>query len=257
MKLIDLSISIEDELPVDPELQIGHIQYAAHDSELALSSMLGFFPGLTQEELKDGQAWAIESVSMTTHTGTHMDAPYHYHPTMNNGERAWTIDEMPLEWGMGDGVVFDFRDKSDGYVCTVQDMEEYLAKIHYQLKPGNIVLVNTGAMTKWGSAEYMMKGCGIGREATLWLAAQGIHVVGTDAWSWDAPLAYEAKKYAETHDSSLIWEGHKAGAECIYFQMEKVANLDKLPPFGFKVMAFPIKVDKASAGWVRPVAILD
>lgn len=193
---------------------------------------------------------------MTTHTGTHMDAPYHFHPTMNHGERAWTIDEMPLEWGMGDGVVIDFSDKEDGYVCTSQDLKEYLAKINYTLKPGDIVLLYTGAVKYWGTLDYMLKGCGIGREGTLWLVNQGVHLVGTDAWSWDAPLYYEAKEFAKTHDSSIIWEGHKAGAECIYFQMEKVNNLDKLPSYGFRVIAMPIKVKGASAGWVRPVAIL-
>jgi kynurenine formamidase len=38
--------------------------------------------------------------------------------------------------------------------------------------------------------------------------------------------------------------------------MEKLANLDKLPPYGFKVACFPVKIEAASAGWTRAVAIL-
>ncbi|MFW9877847.1 MAG: hypothetical protein ACFFG0_32595 [Candidatus Thorarchaeota archaeon] len=39
--------------------------------------------------------------------------------------------------------------------------------------------------------------------------------------------------------------------------MQKLANLDKLPPYGFKISCFPIKISKTSAAWVRPVAIID
>jgi len=55
----------------------------------------------------------------------------------------------------------------------------------------------------------------------------------------------------------VIWEGHKAGIEIGYFQMEKLINLDKLPSHGFTVACFPIKIAGASAAWVRPVAFLE
>lgn len=83
-----------------------------------------------------------------------------------------------------------------------------------------------------------------------------IHVGGTDAWSWDAPLPLIGAQYEKDHDKEKIWEGHKAGADCIFCHMEKLNNLDSLPPFGFTVSAFPIRIDKGTAGWVRPVAIL-
>ena len=255
MKIIDLSVSIVDNLPVDPPNQIAHINYIDHCS--SIPDMLGLFPGVSAEVLPEGYGWAVEDVVLNTHSGTHMDAPWHYHPTMNNGERAWTIDEVPLEWCIGDGVVLDLSDLPDGYVCTPADLQKALDKINYTLKPGDIVLVHTSAPTRWGSAAYLGAGCGIGREATLWLCKQGIHLMGTDAWSWDAPLGLIAKKYRENPDPSLIWEGHKAGAECAYCHMEKLANLDTLPSFGFTFVAFPVKVDKASGGWIRAVALLN
>ena len=255
MKIIDLSVPLEDGLPVDPPQQIAHIKYIDHEE--GVSSMLSMFPGTTKKDLLDEYGWAVEEVKMGTHTGTHMDAPWHFHPTMNKGERAWSIDEVPLEWCMGNGVMVDFSDKPDGYVCTSEDFIAYFDSVNYQLSPGDIVLIHTSAMEFWGSSEYMLKGCGIGREATLWLCEQGIHITGTDAWSWDAPLFFEAKQFELTHDASVIWEGHKAGAETIYCHMEKMNNLDKLPAFGFRVIALPINVKKASAGWVRPIAIID
>lgn len=256
MRLIDLSVSIADNLPVDPDLQIAHINYVKHGSELSIGSTLSCIPGIKREDLKEGYGWAVDLLTLGSHTGTHMDAPYHYHPTMNNGEEAWTIDQVPLDWCIGNGVVFDFSEKPDGYVCTPDDLSDYLERIGYELSAGDIVLIHTNAMSCWGSAEYMTKGCGIGRDATLWLAEKGIHVAGTDAWSWDAPLPLIAEKFKEDHDKSKIWEGHKAGAECVFCHMEKLNNLGQLPPFGFTVIAFPVKIEHGTAGWVRPVALI-
>ena len=67
-------------------------------------------------------------------------------------------------------------------------------------------------------------------------------------WSWDAPFSYTAKRYKETGDASIIWEGHKAGREIGYCHMEKLSNLDALPDHGFKVACFPVKIEHASAG---------
>ena len=94
------------------------------------------------------------------------------------------------------------------------------------------------------------------REATNYLTERGVHIVGTDGWSWDRPLSFEARDFRETGDASLVWEGHFAGIDHGYFQMEKLAHLDQLPAYGFKVICFPIKISGASAAWVRPVALL-
>ena len=257
MKIVDLSVPIVDQLPVDPGPQIAKIQYMKHYDPASLESILAMFPGATAQDLPDGAAWAVELLTLGTHTGTHMDAPWHYHPTMTHGEPSWTIDQVPLEWCISDGVMVDFTDKPDGYTCTSKDFKEYFEKVGYTLKPGDIVLVHTTAPEVWGTPAFLAKGCGVGREGTLWLAEQGVHIVGTDAWSWDPPLSYEAKEFRETGNREVIWEGHKAGKDCIYFQMEKLGHLDSLPPFGFKVIALPINIEKASAGWVRPVAIFE
>lgn len=256
MKVIDLSVSIVDGLPVDKPVQIPKIKYRRHTDEESVTTFLATYPGLKQEQMLDGHGWAIEQIQLSSHTGTHMDAPYHYHPTMNHGEPAWTVDQVPLEWCMGPGVMVDFRDKPDGYTCTVEDFQEYFKKINYTLQPGDILCLCTGAMEKWGGPAYLDAGCGVGREATLWLIEQGVHTVGTDAWSWDIPQSYAARKFQETGDPSVCWEGHKAGAERAYLQYEKLTNLEQLPPYGFQFIGLPIKIDQASAGWVRAVAII-
>lgn len=254
MKMIDLATPIEDGLEVDLPQQRARIEYKDHQT--SLPEMLACFPGVIADQLTGKCGWAVEQISLSTHTGPHLDAPWHYDPVMNGGEKAWTIDQIPLEWCIGDGVMVDFSHKPDGYVCTSEDFKAYFQKVGYTLKAGDIVLIHTSAPEAWGRMEYMKRGCGIGREATLWLCGQGVHITGTDAWSWDAPLPLEAEEFAKDGDPSIIWQGHKAGREAIYCHMEKLCNLDQLPPFGFRVIALPIKITGASAGWVRPVALL-
>ena len=70
-------------------------------------------------------------------------------------------------------------------------------------------------------------------------------------------FVYTAKKFAETKDASLIWEGHKAGRHIGYCHIEKLHNLELLPSTGFTVSCFPVKIERASAGWTRAVAIID
>jgi kynurenine formamidase len=219
--------------------------------------MLPHFPGLRAEDLPDSSGWAIEKVAMTTHNGTHLDAPWHFHPTMNDGERSWTIDEVPLEWCYGNGVKLDFRHLPDGYVATAEDVERELDRIGHSLRPLDIVIVNTRAGLRYGQADYVRSGCGMGRAATLFLLDQGVRVTGTDGWSWDAPFTYTARRYAESRDASIIWEGHKAGKTIGYCHLEKLHNLETLPSTGFQVICFPVKVERGSAGWTRAVAVLE
>lgn len=70
----------------------------------------------------------------------------------------------------------------------------------------------------------------MGRERTLFLLRQGVRVTGTDDWSWDTPFSFTRKRFAETGFASLIWDGHKAGREIGYCHMEKLSNLEALPP---------------------------
>lgn len=256
VRFIDLSISIEQNLPSDPEMMIPKIDYINHHT--GAKQMKEFFPGLSEKQLPEQMGWAIEKITLTTHSGTHLDAPYHYHPTMDGGRPALTIDQVPLDWCFSDGVVLDFSTKQDGERINARDVETELERIGYELKPLDIVLIRTGADTFWGKSEYLIKGAGMTRESTLFLTDHGIKVVGIDAWSWDRPLPFLAKEFAETGDASIIWEAHFAGIEKGYCHMEKLANLGALPrAYGFKVACFPVNIKSASAGWVRPVAIVE
>ena len=97
----------------------------------------------------------------------------------------------------------------------------------------------------------------MGYEATIHLLEKGVRLTGTDAWSWDAPFVFTAERYKMEKDSSIIWEGHKAGLDIGYCHIEKLHNLEILPSTGFKISCFPVKIKNASAGWTRAVAIVD
>ena len=254
-RFVDLSISIEPGLPSDPPMMAPSMESIDH--ELGAEQMKSFFPGMSKGDLPKGLGWAVENMTLTTHSGTHMDAPYHYHPTMDQGKPSMTIDEIPLEWCLGDGVLLDFREKEDGERITVKDIQKSLDNIEYELKPLDIVLIYTGADQFWGTEKYLTSGAGMDRESTLFLTEKGIRVCGIDAWSWDRPLPHIAKEFKETGDPKVIWEAHFAGIEIGYCHMEKMANFNAIGrPFNFTVCCFPIKVKGAGAGWVRPVAIV-
>jgi kynurenine formamidase len=194
---------------------------------------------------------------LTTHNGTHLDAPYHFASTQDGGKPAKTIDEIPLGWCLRPGVKLDFRHLPDGHVASAAEVEAELKRIDHNLQPFDIVVVNTRAGSRYGQPDYVSAGCGMGREATLWLTERGVKITGTDAWSWDAPFLHTAKRWSETKDPSIIWEGHRASRERGYCHIEKLANLDQLPAKGFTVSCFPFKIRAASAGWTRAVAIVD
>ncbi len=246
-RIIDLSIPISNSAYSDPPWMPAQVTYLSHQETVA--QMCASFPGLKESDLPDGEGWAVEQLTLYTHNGTHLDAPYHYASTMDGGKRAITIDEVPLEWCFAPGVKLDFRHLPDGYVATASDVEQELKRIGYTLQSLDIVLVNTRAGELFGTQEYLSAGCGMGREATLFLLERGVRVTGTDAWSWDAPFVHTAKRYAEHGDPSIIWEGHRVGRDIGYCHLEKLHCLDMLPSHGFELSCFPVNIQGASAGW--------
>jgi kynurenine formamidase len=255
-RFVDLSIYLENDVISDPPFMRPEITYQTHAE--TVKEAQSFFPGVDAEDFPGGEGFAAaEWVKLTTHNGTHLDAPWHFHPTMNHGERAITIDEVPLDWCFRPGVKLDFRHFEDGHVVTAAEVEAELARVGVEVQPLDIVLVNTAAGKALGDPNFVNVGCGMGYEATMYLLEKGVRVTGTDAWSWDAPFSYTAKKVKETGDKSLIWEGHKAGRDIGYCHLEKLHNLEVLPPSGFTLSCFPHKIRGASAGWTRAVAIFD
>jgi kynurenine formamidase len=258
-RIIDISSTLKAGIASDPPQMLPRIEYRNHHDT---APMMAAQMGVPVEALPEGEYAAVEQVTISTHNGTHLDAPYHFFSRMDErlvpgGRPSIRIDEVPLDWCFQPGVKLDFRHLPDGYVATSDDVRRELDRIGHALQPLEIVVVNTRAGSRYGQDDFIHSGCGVGKEATLWLLEQGVRVTGTDGWSWDAPFSHTARKVRETGDASLIWEGHRAGREIGYCHMEKLSNLEALPPHGFTVACFPVKIERASAGWTRAVAIIE
>jgi kynurenine formamidase len=250
MPLVDLSAPIEQSPPETPEPLRTDIEFEDHARGAALiETLFGVPPRL----LRDREGWTTETFTrFGTHNSTHVDAPWHYNSTIR-GERAQPIDELPLDWFLGDGVVLDMTAKADGEEVDVPDVEAELGRIGHELKERDIVLVRTGRDAHIREPGYMALGPGVTPAATRWLWERGVRVMGIDAWGWDAPLYMQARQAIERDEPGVFWAAHQV--DLPYCQIKRLVNLDRLPPTGFRVACFPLRIVGASAAPARVVAI--
>lgn len=250
-RFVDLSAPIVPSPAELPDILRTDVEFSDHaEGAKTIETMLGVGPEL----LRDGEGWAVETFTrFGTHNSTHVDAPYHYNSTIG-GEPAKTIDQLPLEWFFGPGVVLDMSHKADGEAMTVSDAEGAMDSASHTLDAGDIVLVRTDRDLFLDSLDYMARGPGVTVEATRWLHAQGVRVMGIDAWGWDAPLHMQAAAAKESGEAGIFWAAHQAGLE--YCQIERLANLRELPLSGFTVSVFPLRLVGGSAAPARAVAII-
>ncbi len=251
MRIVDLSALIATSPEGTPPFERTDIAYLPHTGGAAQAQAILKVPPTV---FRHSEGWATEEFTkLGTHNSTHVDAPWHYNSEIG-GQRAQTIDELPLEWFYGDGVILDMRHKADGEAMTIADAQAELKHNGYRLKPLDIVLVRTGRDEFYGRPDYIFRGCGVTAEATRWLYEQGVRVMGIDAWGWDAPLDQQAKEALAKQQPGIFWAAHQV--DLPYAQIERLVNLSELPAFGFKVACFPLKIKGGSAGPTRAVAIL-
>jgi kynurenine formamidase len=249
MRFIDLSAPIRPDVPEMPEPFRTEIEYLDHACGAAEAEKIFNVP---RELLRDGEAWAVETfLRFGTHNSTHVDAPWHYNSTVD-GKPAQTIDELPLEWFHAPGVVLDFTHKADGDAITADEVEAALPRA---LAPLDIVLMRTGRDAHYGTVEYLNLGPGVSAQATRWLYDRGVRVMGIDAWGWDRPLVMQAADAKRENAPGIFWEAHQV--DLAYSQIERLVNLDQLPPSGFTVSCFPLRIVGGSAAPARVVALLD
>lgn len=213
--------------------------------------------GIDHRDFPDGKGLSLMTYTLTTHTGTHLDSPFHYGDADKYGKPMKTISEIPLEWCYGNGVVLDVSDPQRTDIVTLEEIMQSLSKIHYQLQPFDIVLLRTGGDRFAGKPRYFTDFRGISIEATQYLVENGIKVIGVDSFGFDAPFGKMVNEYQKCRDSNCLWPAHMYGRHQEYCHIERLANLDRLPwATGFQVACFPINLKAADAAWCRAVAIL-
>jgi kynurenine formamidase len=209
-----------------------------------------------REHLPDGEGWGEERLALNSHTGTHVDAPLHY-GSRCEGKPARTIDEISLEELYCDGLVLDLREFArplEG--VSVEALRRALDANGGPVTPGCAILLRTG-MEQYPVSDLRFYGYpGMTREGTLFLANLGAKVLGTDAVGWDRPFLVMRRAFEKSGDSRHIWDGHFAGRDREVFIVQQLENLKSLPPHGFKVGFFPIKLARCSAAPARVVAFV-
>lgn len=225
-----------------------------------VKSIFGYISGkrrISSSTFPDNEFINMEMITASTHTGTHMDAPFHF-GSSSEGKAAWTIDQIPLQWCFGHGVLLDLTFKRPGELILAGDIDKALRKIDYSLKPFDIVLIRTGADRFWNTREYLMNYPGMGREATEYIVNYGVRVIGIDSYGFDRPFINMMNDYFCTLDNSYLFPAHFFGRDKSYCHIERLSNLDKIPfPHGFQLSCFPVRIKGAGAAWVRVVAIID
>ncbi len=212
--------------------------------------------GCEKHHLPNGEGWGDERLSITTHLGTHVDAPLHYGST-SEGRPARTITDIALEELYVEAIVLDLRDSAPGEGIAVSALEAALKANGAPVPKGGAVLIRTGQERYSISDDAFFNYPGMTREGTLFLAELGAKVLGTDALGWDRPFHVMRRVFRETGDASQIWDGHFAGREREVFIVQQLAQLADLPASGFKVGFFPLRLGGCSAAPARVVAFVD
>jgi kynurenine formamidase len=184
-------------------------------------------------------------IVVNDHVGTHLDARKHIVPT------AGGPDTIPLEYCISDGVLLDFTDRSPGDIISAGDVEAALARISYEVKERDIVLIHTGAGAYNTEERYRTDHPGMSAEATRWLIERGVRLMGCDAITFDPPVwaMFEKRKF---------WEAHRVMWDEEYWHLENLMNLDRIGrPHGFQLIVMPVKWVGTTAAPVRAVAVVD
>jgi len=251
-RLIDLSVLVENSPSEPMEIRVERLDHFegakkfAGEVEARNSAKTPADPRRLQpEDFPDSAFITLDTVTLPTHMGTHIDAPIHYGPS-SEGSPARSVHELPLEWFYSSGDRLDLRHKKAA-----------LNAAGHQLKPLDIVLLWTGTDKLWGKREYFSHAPGMSRDATEWLADQGVKVMGIDTYGFDRPFVTMLEDFWRTGDRSFLWPAHFYGREREYIQIERLANLDQLPATGFRVACFPLRIKGLDASWVRAVGFVE
>jgi len=202
-----------------------------------------------------GFFYSANNFSTAEHGGTHIDAPIHF------SEKGQSVDEIPLEKLIGNAIKIDISIKAlnnADYLITIEDFKEWETKEKTKIPIGSIVLLQTG-FSKFYPDKIKYLGTdqrgenavkelhfpGLSAKAAKWLVEyRNINAIGIDTPSID----YGQSEYFKSH---VILLSQNIPV------FENLTNLDKLPTYGFEIIALPMKIQGGSGAPLRIVAILN
>jgi len=266
MRIVDLSLPIDEKAFEVHKVEIERVTHKAGVEKFnrvimgkTLAGKVKYFLGkriLKKEDLPDEEFLSLEIVHSPVHIGTHLDYSFHYGSQSEN-RASKTAEEIPLEYCYQDGVKLNLMHKKPNETITASDLESALAKINYKLKPLDIVLIHTGADKLYGGQKYFSDYPGVDISAIDFLLDRGIKIFGLDTMGIDRPYRFMLKEFLEKKDVKALYPAHFYGRKREFIHIERLANLEKLPSTGFKIICFPVKIKNTGAAWSRVVALLD
>ena len=204
------------------------------DLTMAISPLTRVFPGSPQPAFIKWSTFGVhgydsEVMHMSTHTGTHMDAPSHFAPGMAS------IDQVPAARLVSSGVLLRVRKGADGTIVVADIMDE-------EIREGDAVVFATG-WEKHEGADYMTRNPGLSQDVARYLVERKVNAVGIDGPSIDPGFD---EKFA-AHNILL-----PAGVIVV----ENLCNLDRIEGRRFTLVVAPLKLAGASGSPVRALALL-
>lgn len=163
MKLYDLSQPLNQDAPFWPYYPPFEVKYIKRKAEHGVNA---------------------QYIQTSNHMGTHLDAPRHF---VTGG---MTIDEIPMEWLYGPGVIVDLSDEMDELQAYTPEMIENRVEI----RNGDILLLHTGwhKYAQFGESpdeeKYIHVHPGAHPDMVQWLLDKKIHIWGVDCISTDHPM---------------------------------------------------------------------
>jgi arylformamidase len=215
MKIIDLTLTVSDEIPTFPG-----------------SPQPSFIPWENVKE--DG--YNLELLFLSTHTGTHMDAPYHFL------EKGAKIHEISLKKLVSEAVLIKSK-KNGGESITKIDIQKFEKK-HGKITGFSSVIFYTGWQRNLQKKYYFTKNPGLSVSAAKYLASKKINLVGIDSPSID--LGTDSK-----------FSVHQIFAKKGMLIVENLANLEKIKSSKFHLVVLPLKLKNATGSPVRAIAFVE
>ena len=263
MQIIDLSLPIDEKAFEVHHVEIERVSHKAGVEKFnrvimrkTLKGRIEYLLGkriLKKEDLPDEEFLSLEVVHSPVHIGTHLDYSFHY-GSKSEGRPSKTAEEIPLEWCYSDGVKLTLTHKKPNETITAKDLEDALKKMQYALKPQDIVLLHTGADKFYGSPKYFSEYPGVDISAIDYLLDRKIKIFGVDTMGIDRPYKTMLSEFLS--EKKPLYPTHFYGRKREFIHIERLANLEKLPDFSFKIMCLPVKIKGTGAAWSRVVAII-
>ena len=211
------------------------------DLTLPISEKIPTFPGSPQpifiqwENIKD-DGYNLELLFLSSHTGTHLDAPYHF---LEKGKK---IHEISLKRLIINAILVKIRKRGDQPI-TKTDIQKFEKK-HGKIPNESTVIFWTNWQKMIKNDSYFVKNPGLSVTAAKYLISKKTNLVGIDSPSID--LGKE-KRF-------LV---HHLFAKNDVLIVENLANLDKIKSWKFQLAVLPIKLKNATGAPVRAVGIID